>query len=268
MIKYDGIWQLGRHDGRSWSFGDYFLGSYSGGFSSFGYLAVEAGPKDLKMRFADRTEAGKQLGKALLKKYKDKNTIVYGLPRGGVVVAAEVAKKLRVPLDLIITRKIGHQYQKEYAIAATSENGRYVGNEKELQAVDKDWFALELKKEQQEAKRRRLIYLKGRKKPRVLGKTAIIVDDGIATGLTMRAAIKEIRHHNPKRVIVVAPVAAPDTVVQLKKEADDVIVLDTPSDFYAIGQYYDEFEQVNDEQVIQILTPHHNAPTVRSWVRG
>lgn len=206
------------------------------------------------MRFENRTKAAKQLADILFKKYKGKDVVVYGLPRGGVIVAVEVAKKLQSPLDLVITRKIGHPYQSEYAIAAVTENGSFVGNEKELKNIQKLWFKKQIKKERKEAKRRRTLYMKGRTQPLVKGKIAIIVDDGIATGLTIKAAIREINQKHPKKIVVAVPVAAKDTVEELKKEADEVIVLHAPSDFYAIGAYYDNFEQVSDEEVIQILT--------------
>lgn len=206
------------------------------------------------MRFADRKSAGQQLADVLFLKYKGEKSVVYGLPRGGIVVAFEVAKKLKAPLDLIITRKIGHRYQPEYALAVVSESNHLVLNGSKIQNTDKDWFAKEIKKEQKEVKRRRLVYLKNRKRPKVLGKIAIIVDDGIATGLTAKAAILEIKKRNPKKIIVAAPVGSKETAKELQEIVDEVVVLHTPSDFYAIGQYYDLFEQVADEEVVSIVS--------------
>ncbi|MBI2430913.1 MAG: phosphoribosyl transferase [Candidatus Levybacteria bacterium] len=205
------------------------------------------------MHFLDRSDAGKKLARALFAKYKEKDVVVFGLPRGGVITAFEVSKKLKAPLNIVITRKIGHLRQPEYALAAVSENGHLVGKEEEVKLIDKVWFEKEVKKEQKEAKRRKKLYLSGRKSAKVAGKIVIIVDDGIATGLTIKAAIREIQHHNPKFVVVAAPVAPLDTVYELQKEADDVVILHKASNFYAIGQYYDSFEQVSDEEVIHIL---------------
>lgn len=203
------------------------------------------------MNFKDRKEAGLQLADILLSKYKDESVVIYGLPRGGVVVAFEVAKKLRAPLDLIITRKIGHKFQPEYAIAAVSENGCVVGDGSKTK--DKDWFKNEVEKEKIEAQRRSKAYLKGRKKSNVKGKIAIIVDDGIATGLTILAAISEIKLMHPKKIVVAVPVAPAEALKKLQNIVDDIVVINTPSNFYAIGQYYDVFEQVTDKEVINIL---------------
>ncbi len=210
--------------------------------------------KNKIMRFTDRKSAGKQLADVLFIKYKGEESVVYGLPRGGVVVAFEVAKKLKAPLDLIITRKIGHKFQPEYAIAAVSENGHVVGNGSKIEDNDKSWFENEVQKEKLEAQRRREVYLKRRKKPKFFGKIAIIVDDGIATGLTILTAISEIKQRHPKKIVVASPVGSKDTVKELQKMVDKVIILRTPSDFYAIGAFYDNFEQVTDEQVTTVLT--------------
>lgn len=205
------------------------------------------------MRFTDRVEAGKKLAEILSKKYQGKEVIVYGLPRGGVVTAKEVAKKFGAPLDLVITRKIGHPNQPEYALAAVSENGDIVGDKEEIHGVDQMWFREKVKKEQVEAKRRREVYVKNRASPSVKNKIAIIVDDGIATGFTMKAAIGELKRKKLQKIVVAAPVASEEIVKELKKEADDVIVLAVPSDFFAISNYYDEFPQVTDKEVISLL---------------
>lgn len=213
------------------------------------------------MRFRDRKEAGKLLA-AALSEYKGKKVVVYALPRGGVVTALEIAKYLDAPLDLIIARKIGHPDNPEYAIAAVAENGHMLGTEKELTSIDAMWLAEEIKKQRREAKRRREKYLKGRKEVSVKGKIAILVDDGVATGLTMRAGIVELRHRGPKEIIVAVPVVPQSTAEILKSEADRLVALSTPSDFEflgSVGAYYDEFLPVEDEEVITILKRYDQA---------
>lgn len=205
------------------------------------------------MTFINRIDAGKQLATAL-EKYKNGDVIVYALPRGGVVLGAEIANSLNAPLDLIITRKIGHPSSPEYAIGVVAEDGDSLFNEAEKAAVDAEWLKKEIAKEQNEAKRRRELYLKNQQKPNSKDKIAILVDDGVATGLTFLLSLKELKHLNPKKIVAAIPVAPRDTLEKIKKEADEVIVLDTPF-FYlgSVGAYYKEFEQVEDEEVIQIL---------------
>lgn len=206
----------------------------------------------ISMLFKDRAEAGKRLAIAL-KKYRSENVVIYALPRGGVVTAFEIAKYLRAPLDLIITRKIGHPYQPEYAIAATAENGHIVGSSEELTKVDEEWLKSEIEKERKEAKRRRERYLKRKEEIPVRGKIAILVDDGIATGLTMRVAINEIKHRHPKKIIIATPVVPKDTAKILRKEVDELIALVEPRELYAIGEWYENFPQVTDEEVTRIM---------------
>ena len=147
------------------------------------------------MRFKDRTDAGKKLAQAL-KKYQNQDGVVYALPRGGVVLGAIVARDLHMSLDLLIPRKIGHPLQPEYAICAVVENGEIVCNQQEVARVDPQWFRQEVEAERQEARRRRELYLGGRDPAPVAGKTAIIVDDGIATGLTMEVSISDARRRH------------------------------------------------------------------------
>lgn len=208
------------------------------------------------MYFYDRKDAGQKLGKLLAKKYAGKNCVVYALPRGGVVTGVEIARTLHAPLDLIITRKIGHPYEPEYAIAATAENGHMVGNEQELKAVDKTWLRQTVKKEQQEAKRRRKKYLGNKKPIPVEGKIAILVDDGIATGLTIRVAVLELKHRHPKQIVIAVPIASKTIADAIKQEADEFIALDIPSDqefLGAIGAYYQEFLPVEDDEVTTLM---------------
>lgn len=205
------------------------------------------------MYFKNRTEAGKLLAEAL-GKYKNKDIIVYALPRGGVVTAYEIAKELNAPLDLIITRKIGHRFEPEYAVGAVAENGHIVKEELEGSTIDKKWFHDESKRQQKEAQRRRVKYLSGRKPLSAKGKIAILVDDGIATGLTIKAGVLELKHQNPQKIVVAVPVAPKKVAEQIKKEVDELVVLDAP-EFYlgAVGAYYEEFLPIEDEDVIAIL---------------
>ena len=207
------------------------------------------------MYFKDRKDAGEKLAH-ILKKYKDKNVVIYALPRGGVVTAKEISRYLHAPLDLIITRKIGHPESPEYAIAATAENGYILGEEGEIESLGREWLEKEMEKEKLEAKRRREKYLQGRETIDVKGKIAILVDDGIATGLTMRVAIMELKHRNPKKIVVAIPVIPTRTAEILSKEADEVVALDIPPEnefLGAVGAYYNEFSQISDDEVIEIL---------------
>lgn len=206
------------------------------------------------MRFKDRAAAGQMLARAL-KKYRT-DTVIYALPRGGVVTAVQIAMQLHAPLDLIITRKIGHPTQPEYAIAATAENSHMVGSPEVLKSIDQAWLHEECHRQRAEAAQRRTKYLKGREEVSAEGKTAIIVDDGVATGLTMKAAIMEAAHRHPKKIIVAVPVVPKSSAQEFTKLADDVVAIITPSDHEYLGSvsaYYDTFPEVTDEEVIRLL---------------
>ncbi len=205
------------------------------------------------MRFKDRKEAGIKLA-AALDKFKDEDAVVLSLPRGGVMLGVEVAKALNKPHDLVIVRKIGAPENPEYAVCVTDESGKIICNEEERVRLDQTWLERETKKEQEEAKRRRKKYLGDRKPPNLRDKTAILVDDGIATGLTMRGAIKVVRAQNPRKIVVAIPVTPKDSAQILRAEADELVALDEPT-FYlgAVGAYYDEFPQLKDEEVIKLM---------------
>lgn len=207
----------------------------------------------MTMRFSDRKAAGRALARALQGRQIG-SCVVYALPRGGVVLGAEVARALGAPLDLIITRKIGHPLDPEYAVCAVAENGELLCDEAERTTLDPAWLAKETQRESKEAKRRRQVYLAGRLPVGCENKVAILVDDGIATGLTMRAAIASARKMRPKSITVAAPVCPPDTKALLEQEADDVIILDDDPHFLgSVGMYYDSFPQVTDMEVISLL---------------
>lgn len=205
------------------------------------------------MKFRNRRDAGALLADELIA-FKNKTAAIIALPRGGVVLGAEVAHMLGVPLDLVITRKIGHPNAPEYAIAAVAEDGDFVGNTKEIQTIDRAWFDRRVEEEQKEARRRRELYVGARGNPSVTGKTVILVDDGLATGLTMSLAIREIQHRSPGRIVVAAPVASSEAIALIRPLADDVVLLDRAENFTgSIGNHYHEFPQVQDDEVREIL---------------
>ncbi len=206
--------------------------------------------------FRDRVDAGQRLG-ALLATYRESDPVVYALPRGGVVVGAEVARALGAPLEVVIARKVGHPLSPEYAICAVSISGRLICNEAERKATDPAWFETAVERQRQEAARQQAAYLEGRPPRTAEGKTAIIVDDGIATGLTMRVAIEEIKGQNPRQVVVAVPVIPLQTAQTLERQVDAVVAVDIPEVFLgAVGAYYVNFEQTSDEEVIQLLRSH------------
>ncbi|MEM3539274.1 MAG: phosphoribosyltransferase [Nitrososphaerales archaeon] len=204
--------------------------------------------------FKNRLEAGRILAEALLE-YKNKNTIVLAIPRGGVVVAYEVAKALNAPLDLIIPRKIGAPDQPELAIGAITEDGTTILNQDIIQnlKVSDEYIKAEVKRQIEEIKRRIKKYLGDKPRISIKGKIVILIDDGVATGATIRAAIASIRKREPALIVLAIPVGPKDTVRELRKYADKVICLITPEPFFAIGQFYENFDQISDEEVIQIL---------------
>jgi len=205
--------------------------------------------------FKDRVEAGRLLGERLLA-YKGKEIVVFAIPRGGVIVAYEVATMLDCPLDLIVPRKIGAPLQPELAIGAVAHDGTIVLNHQlvETLGISESYINEEAKRQIQEIERRMRKY-RGEKRPYLTlkGKTVILVDDGIATGATVRAAILSLRKQEPASVIIAVPVGPSDTVESLGKEADEVVCLESPEDFYAIGQFYEEFPQASDEEVIALM---------------
>jgi predicted phosphoribosyltransferase len=156
-------------------------------------------------------------------------------------------------LDLIVVRKVGHPFQPEYAVGAVAEDGYLVTNPDEVRRLDPQWLERACAAELKEAQRRRRLFLQGRPPVEVTGKVAIIVDDGLATGLSMSAAIHEIRGRQPQKVVVAVPVAAADTVRRLKRDVDDLVVLHMPEWFGAVGAFYERFDQVSDDEVVALM---------------
>lgn len=205
------------------------------------------------MLFKNRKDAGIKLAQAL-EKFKDEDVIVLALPRGGVVLGEEIANRLHAPLDILLTKKIGHPSNSEYAICAITEDGDPICNSAEVKNVDPEWLAEEIRKVRSEIKRRREMFLGGKALQPVEGKTVIIVDDGIATGLTMIAAIEEIKKRKPKRLVIAIPVTPYDTAQRLMSMVDELVSLDIDANYRgAVGAYYEDFTQVEDSEVIKIL---------------
>lgn len=208
------------------------------------------------MTFRDRSDAGRRLAKALAS-YKDRHAVVLALPRGGVPVAAEVAATLDAPLDLILVRKIGVPTQPELAMGAVVDGVApiIVRNEEviELSGTTADEFEAACARQLAEIERRRQIYVGERARAEVAGQVVIVIDDGIATGATTRAALRAIRIRKPKELVLAVPVAPPDTITQLRGEVDALICLETPDPFIAIGYFYRDFRQVSDEEVVETL---------------
>jgi putative phosphoribosyl transferase len=213
-------------------------------------------PEEGLMSFANRAEAGRKLARAL-SKYKNQQPVILALPRGGVPVAAEVAAALDAPLDLVLVRKIGVPSQPELAMGAVVDgaNAIVVRNEDILRMVgiDEAEFKAVCEAELAEIERRRARYVGRREHTEIAGRTAIVIDDGIATGATMRAALRAVRTRNPKRLVLAIPVAPTDTLAALRTEVDDLVCLEDYDSFGAIGFFYRDFRQISDEEVIATL---------------
>lgn len=216
------------------------------------------------MPFSDRKEAGRQLAQALAR-YKGEPAVVLALPRGGVPVAAEVAAALTAPLDLILVRKIGVPFQPELAMGAVVDGDKplVVRNEEviRLTGVGESEFKTVCDNELAEIERRRERYLGGRERVEVEGKVVIVVDDGVATGATTRAALRATRARKPKKLILAVPVAPTETLPAMREEADDVVCLEDHELFGAIGYYYSDFRQTSDQEVIDMLARFAPAAT-------
>jgi len=214
------------------------------------------------MPFKDRSDAGRRLA-AALKAYRRQKPVVLALPRGGVPVAAEVCAALDAPLDLIIARKIGVPIQPELAMGAIAEGGEpaIVRNEEiiALVGITEAEFKAVCDRERREIERRRRRYLGDRAPVEVAGRTAIVIDDGIATGATMSAALLAVRARKPKQVVMAVPVAPTSTLDALRRDADDIVCLEDHEPFGAIGMFYRDFRQVSDEEVVDFLARHRTA---------
>jgi putative phosphoribosyl transferase len=215
------------------------------------------------MPFMDRQDAGRRLAAALAH-YKDQRPVVLALPRGGVPVAAEVATALGAPLDVVISRKIGVPDQPELAMGAVVDGPEpiTVRNEDVIRIahIAEAEFAAIRDRELAEVLRRRRLYVGDRPHPELAGRVVIIVDDGVATGATTRAALRAVRARKPSRLVLAVPVAPSDTLAELRGEADEVVCLEHHEYFGAIGMYYYDFRQLSDEEVVDALARSAAAP--------
>ena len=213
------------------------------------------------MLFRDRSDAGKKLAQRLLK-YKDKpETIVLGLPRGGVVTGYEVAKLLDLPLDIVVPRKVGFPDNPELALAAIAEDGSIIINDQLMNDLGLQLNDLQdlIAKEKKEAARRMKLYRAGRPPLELAGKKVILVDDGVATGATMRAAISSVRSRGARSIIVAIPVAPSEVLDEIRSEVDDLICLLVPDQFFGVGGFYESFPQTEDQEVIDLMAQSKQA---------
>lgn len=206
--------------------------------------------------FENRRDAGRQLANAL-RGYRHRDCVVLALPRGGVPVAAEVARALDAPLDLLLVRKIGAPGQPELAIGSVIDGGEPIvirdGRMIQLTGTSETQFDRICARELEEIERRRILYLGGRKPEPLTGRTVIVIDDGLATGNTMRAGLEAVRQRNPKYVVMAVPVAPADTLENFHDLADEILCLERPKRFDAVGYHYNDFRQIEDGEVIHLL---------------
>lgn len=204
------------------------------------------------MKFKNREEAALLLVEKL-QKYKDKNAVVLAIPRGGVPLGYVISKSLNLPLDIVLSKKIGHPGHKEYAIGAVTLNSRILSNA--ANDISKDYIESETEKIRENLRRRHQEFYGNRKEVNLQDKILLVVDDGIATGNTMLSIIEMLHSQNPKKIVVSVPVSPPDAIQNFQNSPfiDEVICLMMPHDFRAVGQFYEDFGEVNDEQVKQLL---------------
>lgn len=208
------------------------------------------------MIFSDRQDAGRQLA-AKLKRFAAQKPIIFALPRGGVPIGFEVARSLDAPLDVILVRKLGHPISHELAIGAVAEgaeNTPFLDDRIIAEfGISPQYVTEETERQRHEIDHRRQLYAKGRRLLQSGNRVAIVVDDGVATGSTMIAAVRAIRRQKPSQVIVAVPVGAASSILALQAEADDVVCLEAPEDFRAVGEFYRDFRAIDDREVIGLL---------------
>ncbi len=207
------------------------------------------------MQFADRVEAGRRLAERLSRYAGRNDVVVLALPRGGVPVAAEVARAIGAPLDVFLVRKLGVPGHPELAMGAIAEGGVEVLNDQVIRDLDIPGVAVrqETSRERIELERRDALYRQGRPRPPIRGRIVVLVDDGLATGASMRAAVIALRRLEPARVVVAVPVGAMDTCERLRLDADELVCLTTPEPFRAVGLWYGRFDPTTDEEVQELL---------------
>jgi putative phosphoribosyl transferase len=208
-----------------------------------------------QVRFRDRAEAGRALARVLSHYAGRDDVIVLALPRGGVPVAAEVAKELGAPLDVFVVRKLGVPGHEELAMGAIASGGVLVLDDGVLRwlGISEEQVQRALTRELDELGRREAAYRNGRPLPDLKGKTVILVDDGLATGASMQAAARAVRRHQPARIVIAVPVASRATCDQFRNDVDEVVCAVTPEPFYSVGNWYEDFSQTSDEEVRELL---------------
>lgn len=211
------------------------------------------GTGEPRLPFEDRRQAGRILARLLEPYRSHENLLVLALPRGGVAVGYEVAHALQAPLDVFVVRKLGYPGHEEYAMGAIASGGVLVMNPQPGMRVSADALNAAIAREQAELVRREQLYRDGHPAVTVRGRTVIVVDDGLATGSTMRAAVQAIRQQQPSQIVVAVPVGAQETCARLREEADDVVCAATPHPFRAVGLWYREFPQATDDEVRELL---------------
>lgn len=215
--------------------------------------------------FEDRTDAGRRLADRL-RDLRGKGALVLGLPRGGVVVAAEVAKELQADLDVFLACKVGAPGHEELGIGAVAMGGTCVLDHRLIHMLDIPQEQVEeaVRKALNELHRRKNLYRKDLPLPDLQNRITILVDDGLATGITARAAVRDLRALSPKSIIIAVPVCPPETFAAMRSEVDRFVCLATPADFRAVGIWYEDFRQVKDEEVLQLLAQAHSQPPYTS----
>jgi predicted phosphoribosyltransferase len=213
------------------------------------------GKEAAMFRFKNRVQAGRYLAEGLMRYAGISDAVVLGLPRGGVAVAYEVAQKLTLPLDVFLVRKLGVPGYEELAMGAIASGGIRVMNDDVMRQIgisEKNVEAV-AKREALELERREAVYRGDRPPLDVKGMTVILVDDGLATGATMRAAVAAVRKQNPRRIVIAVPTASPEVCDEFRTEVDDVLCVITPTPFHAVGVWYEDFSQTTDEEVRQLI---------------
>ena len=203
--------------------------------------------------FRDRWEAGKRLAAALESYRGRRGAVVLAVPRGGLPVGAVIARELHLPLDAMLTKKIGHPANPEVAVGAVALTGEEISSNAEELGVPEDYLREQVELLRSELRRRHALYLGSGESLPVAGRTVLLVDDGAATGLTLKAAAGALKNAGAARVVVAVPIAPPDALRVLRSQADEVVCLETPLDFRAVGQFYNDFSEVSDDQAIAIL---------------
>jgi predicted phosphoribosyltransferase len=205
-------------------------------------------------RFTDRTEAGERLGEAIRERGIDAD-LVLAIPRGGLPLGRAVADALDAPLDVVVAKKIGAPGNPEYAVGAVASDGSVWRNEEAFdhRGIDEEYFQRRRAEEAENARRKAERYRDGGPDPDIAGKTVVVVDDGVATGSTVRACLRQLRDTDAGRIILAVPVGPPETVRELEEIADEVVCLETPSQFVGVGGFYERFDQVSDEEAMAYL---------------